>query len=79
MIPTLPIDKQIHFLWGACIGLALTPHWFWVVTFSLIIGIGKELYDELSGKGTPELNDALAVFAGTAVGVVIHLLIGIIP
>ncbi len=31
---------------------------------SLVVGMGKELYDKVSGKGTPDLNDAWATGLG---------------
>lgn len=65
----LPHDKANHFLWGAIVAQAGN------VPFDLLVGaamcaavaIGKEVYDRTSGKGTPDVKDALATLAGGAV------------
>ena len=41
------------------------------VSVSLSIGIGKEIYDGVSGKGTPSFKDIVADAAGVAVGILI--------
>jgi hypothetical protein len=57
-------DKAKHFLAGGLVGLsALFVGWYALVLV-VIVGIGKEVYDEESGKGTPEVMDALAACAG---------------
>ena len=37
------------------------------VSGALLIGIGKEVYDKVSGKGTPSFKDLLADVAGIAI------------
>jgi len=44
----------------------------WIVC--LMAGVGKELYDLLSGKGTPEVGDALATIAGGSLVVIITII-----
>ena len=41
------------------------------LSLSLSIGIGKEIYDGASGKGTPSFKDFIADAAGVAVGLLI--------
>lgn len=63
-------DKKLHiivgFLIAAVVGFVLNP----VAGFTAgcVAGIAKEVYDNLSGKGTPEINDALATVAGSILG-----------
>lgn len=61
----IPTDKLIHFLGGMCIcfiiGLFL-PILGLIAT--VLVGIGKEVYDHVSKKGTPEINDAIATILG---------------
>ncbi|MBN1480394.1 hypothetical protein EH223_20300 [candidate division KSB1 bacterium] len=43
------------------------------ISFSLSLGIAKEVYDGVSGKGTPSFKDVIADVAGVAVGfAIIH-------
>lgn len=41
------------------------------VSFSFTIGLAKEIYDGVSGKGTPSFKDIVADVAGIAVGFLI--------
>ncbi len=73
----MPIDKQYHFLAGFCIYLiaqlfmqpipAMLP--------VIIIAIGKEIYDYVSGKGTPDVNDLLYTIYGAMPLLIIKLII----
>lgn len=62
-------DKRLHLAVGAIIALAtlwINP----IVSMTLVVlaGIGKEVYDKVSRKGTPEVMDAVAtVIGGTMV------------
>ena len=60
----LPLDKITHTLAGAAIAAALLP---WGVIPALlavvVAGIGKEVYDA-TGRGTPDIMDAVATVAG---------------
>jgi hypothetical protein len=62
----IPTDKLLHILVGIAIAAAVAPFGaapaFCAV---LIAAIGKELYDR-TGRGTPELLDAVATVAGGA-------------
>lgn len=75
MIPVLPEDKANHFVYGslvAFIGLFFDP--LPAAAMVLLVGFGKELYDLVSGRGTPDGTDALATVAGGAVVVAPALL-----
>ena len=70
MIP-LPLDKALHFYSGGMLAGMLMPLGFEVAwTGVAIAGVGKELYDLLSGKGTPEWKDAFATIVGGSVVVI---------
>ena len=62
----IPKDKQLHFIWGfficAIVGWAVNP--LIGLAVSLIAGALKEIYDKASGKGTPDIYDAIATFTG---------------
>lgn len=63
-------DKLIHFAAGILAFAAILPFagpWF-AFAVACIAAIGKEAYDHLTGKGTPEWLDAAATAAGGAVG-----------
>jgi hypothetical protein len=68
-------DKLQHFIVGFC--LSLTG----VIFFPLILtgfafGVGKEIYDYLSGRGVAEWKDMFATFYGAALAsLIIFLLI----
>lgn len=64
-------DKLLHFAAGILAFAAILPFtgpWFAFAVASLA-AVGKEAYDHLTGKGTPELLDAAATVAGGGVGV----------
>lgn len=43
---------------------------FWVAgLLTLAIGVGKEVYDKVSGKGHPEWKDLLADLLGIVIGI----------
>lgn len=65
----MPNDKIIHFLGGAVICLAVSLFFGGLIglTVAIVAGIIKEAYD-MTGKGTPELMDAIATIAGGLVG-----------
>ena len=68
MIKYLPHDKLAHYFVGTLIGLfgvILLPAFiFMAVVMALIIGVGKEIYDNLSGTGTPDSMDVVWTAAG---------------
>lgn len=67
-LPILPQDKANHAVYGGvltCLGAVLVGP-VTGAALCLLFAIGKEFYDRLSGKGTPELLDALYTVAGGA-------------
>lgn len=71
----LPIDKQAHFLAGAAIAATLALYTglpLWGILACIVAGVGKELYD-LTGRGTPDVMDALATIAGSVVVLPLYL------
>lgn len=58
------MDKVKHFLGGMVIGLIALVDFF--IGLGIVMGIaaGKEIYDYVSGKGTPEFLDFVATVAG---------------
>jgi len=71
-------DKLMHFGGGivlAAFGATLTylPPIEAGLALAAAVGIGKEVWDKLTGRGTPEVMDAVATFAG---GVLLVALLG---
>lgn len=71
----MKLDKKLHLIAGALASfvgilfglIAEEPLWLVLVTgvlFSFAAGGAKELYDEVTGKGTPETADLLYTLAG---------------
>lgn len=60
-LANIPHDKLLHFFYGALIGAPLVAFTNPLLSSAIIIVIsfGKELYDDLSGKGKLELMDAI--------------------
>lgn len=68
MIPILPHDKANHFVYGAivaCAGLFISP--LASAAAVLVVAFGKEIYDLVTKRGTPDGTDALASIAGGTV------------
>lgn len=62
----LPFDKKLHYAAGLLIAGALTNFLpvLIAVAIAVAVGIGKEIYDKVTKKGTPELADFLWTTAG---------------
>ena len=66
MLPLIPQDKANHVIYGMIIyyivQFILSP----VATLALVVGVavGKEVYDWLSNKGTPEFLDFMTTVMG---------------
>jgi hypothetical protein len=71
-LPTIPYDKALHVTYGAAIGLvgALAarffhlPMWAGALAAATLFAVAKEVRDRVSGKGTPDVLDAVATVAG---------------
>ncbi len=64
-------DKKLHFLVGLAIALVLN---IWVC---ILAGAGKEIYDKISKKGTPEFMDFVCTVLGGLVGILALLIFGV--
>ena len=67
----MTIDKYKHIVVSAVIATALSLFFPWWVAalVTLAIGVGKEVYDKVSGKGRAEWGDLLADVVGIIIGV----------
>lgn len=70
IVAKIGTDKLLHLL--VCIVLMMELKRFLPLWIAVIIVIGviiaKEVYDKISGKGTPEWKDVLWGLAGLAIG-----------
>jgi hypothetical protein len=73
----IPKDKQYHFLAGFLIYLwSQFTFTTWVALIPVIaIATAKEVYDYISKKGTPELNDLLYTIYGAIPLLILKLLL----
>lgn len=65
-------DKVLHLTVSATIAhlpIVVGCAWWLAAAITLSIGIGKEIYDKISGKGTPEWQDLVADIIGTVIGI----------
>lgn len=64
-------DKLKHIVVSATIAVALNLFlpWWVAALITLAIGVGKEVYDKVSGKGCAEWKDLLADLVGILIGV----------
>ena len=73
----MPIDKQYHFITGmliyiiAC--LFMPPIWAMVPVIA--IGTAKEVYDYISMKGTPDINDLFYTIYGALPILILKLIL----
>lgn len=60
-LSNVPYDKLLHFFYGTLMGAPLVAFTNPLLSLAIIIVIsfGKELYDDLSGKGNLEFMDAV--------------------
>lgn len=70
----LPYDKALHVIAGVLVfaiaQLAIGP---WAMIPVVIAAVGKEVYDKVSGKGTPEWQDAAFTIGGGLLGLLCSL------
>lgn len=64
-------DKLKHVVVSAiiCVALNLFLPWWVAAGITFAIGVGKEVYDMVSGKGCSEWGDLLADLVGILIGV----------
>lgn len=73
----MPIDKQYHFIAGMLIYIiaqSLMPP-VWAMVPVIAIGTAKEVYDYISMKGTPDIDDLLYTIYGALPIFLIKLLL----
>jgi hypothetical protein len=73
----IPIDKQYHLIAGFCIYLIaqLFMQPVWALIPVIIIATLKEMYDYLSGNGTPDINDLLYTIYGALPLLILKLIV----
>jgi hypothetical protein len=66
----VPADKANHFIYGLGLFISLTiardP--LFALALVVVVGIVKEVYDKVTGTGTPDFWDAVATAAGGLAG-----------
>lgn len=66
----MAVDKLKHF--AACLIIALVVGFalnlWWGLGISIGVGLAKEVYDNVSGKGVSDIKDAVADIVGAVVG-----------
>jgi hypothetical protein len=66
-LPWIQADKANHIAYGAAIACVGAFHSVIAgAALCAALGIGKEVYDRVSRKGTPDVLDAVATLAGGA-------------
>lgn len=66
-LPTLPADKANHLAYGAALASLGALHSVAVgAVLCVAFAVGKEIYDQASKTGNPEVLDAFATLAGGA-------------
>ena len=70
-IKKIPEDKRKHFIAGFTISAfaSLFVGYLLGFLFALFVGAGKEAYDHITGKGTPEFKDFLFTAFGAIASV----------
>ena len=68
-------DKIQHFAVGFCLSLTGIV-FFPLILTGFIFGIGKELYDYISGRGVADWQDLVATFCGAVFASMIVITIG---
>ena len=71
LLDGLTRDKLLHVVVSAALSavLALVLPWWAAALITLAIGVAKEVYDKVSGRGCAEWGDLLADVIGIAIGV----------
>ena len=73
----IPQDKKKHFVAGFAIAAVVSLFAGYIVGLlvAILAAAGKEIYDKVSGKGTPELLDFVATVAGAIAAVAVSVAI----
>ena len=72
----IPIDKQKHFIAGIIIYTisSLFMPIMWALVPVMFIATAKEVYDYVSKKGTPDINDLLYTIYGAIPIIIVKLI-----
>jgi len=74
-------DKKQHFIGGILLaifgaGLTFLPWWGSALALTVAASVAKEIWDKVTGRGTPEVLDAVAGIAGGSLAtILLYLLI----
>lgn len=65
------VDGMKHFILSATLTalFAIVLPWWMAAAGTLAVGLGKEVYDRITGRGVAEWKDVLCNLAGIIVGV----------
>jgi hypothetical protein len=76
-LPLIPQDKANHLVYGLIVFIVVGTFTSPVVGLgaALFVGAAKEIYDRVSGKGTPDALDFVATGFGGVLGYVCALLV----
>ena len=67
----IPQDKKKHFVAGFAITAIVSLFFGYIIgVIVAVIAAGKELYDKVTGTGTPEVLDFVATIVGAAAAVI---------
>lgn len=71
-VMNIPQDKKKHFVAGFAITAIVSLFFGYIigVIVAVIAAAGKELYDKVTGMGTPEVLDFVATIVGAAAAVI---------
>lgn len=66
----IPYDKALHILVGVCLFAVFHFFFGWQIGIiaAVVVGALKEVYDRVSGRGTPDIRDFFATVAGGILG-----------
>lgn len=69
-------DKKKHFVAGFIIAAVVSLFFGYIAgaAAAIVAGIGKEVYDKVTGKGTPEVLDFLATATGAATAILLSVI-----
>lgn len=80
MLPLIPIDKANHYIYGQgiftlSVAVCYLPPWHLALSVSSAVSwgvvglfaVGKEVWDQQSGKGDPDPADAAATLLGAVI------------
>lgn len=72
----IPEDKRLHFYIGFAVSAVVSTVFGYIigVIASVVAGVGKEAYDKVTKRGTPELLD----FAFTVTGALVFVLFSVL-